>query len=182
MDELELKKHYPHCYETPQIADSVFVAPGAHVYCDVHIGELSSVWFNTVIRGDVNHIRIGRETNIQDNSMVHVAYKKYPCLIGDRVTIGHNAIIHACQIGNTSLVGMGACILDGAEIGDYVVIGAGSLVTQKSKIPSGTLAFGQPAKVIRELTEEERAGLEFSAQHYVNLATTYRLQTAKTPS
>jgi len=174
MSEGDLKAMFPHRYKNPRIHASALVAPGAHVYADVEIGEESSIWFNTVLRGDVNYIRVGKRTNIQDNTLVHVAYKAYPCLIGDDVTIGHSAVIHACSIGNTSLIGMGSIVLDGAEIGDFVLLGAGSLVTPKMKIPSGVKAFGRPAKVVAELTEEEKESLRFSARHYVNLAKTYK--------
>jgi carbonic anhydrase/acetyltransferase-like protein (isoleucine patch superfamily) len=174
MSDVDLKKMFPHRFQSPKLAPSAFVAPGAHVYGDVEIGEQSSIWFNTVLRGDVNYIRVGARTNIQDCSLVHVAYKAYPCLIGSDVTIGHSATIHACSIGNFTLIGMGSQVLDGAEIGDFVLLGAGSLVTPKMKIPSGSKAFGRPAKVVAELTEEERESLRFSALHYVNLAKTYK--------
>ncbi len=173
MSDLDLKAMFPHRFRDPKVHASALVAPGAHVYGDVEIGEDSSIWFNTVLRGDVNYIRVGKRTNIQDCSLVHVAFKAYPCLIGDDVTIGHSAVIHACTIGNSSLIGMGSQILDGAEIGDFVLLGAGSLVTPKMKIPSGSKAFGRPAKVVSELPEAERESLRFSARHYVNLAKTY---------
>ena len=174
MSDVDLKKMFPHRFVKPTISPSAFVAPGAHVYGDVEIGNDSSIWFNTVLRGDVNYIRVGNRPNIQDCSLVHVAYKAYPCLIGNDVTIGHSATIHACSIGNFTLIGMGSQVLDGAEIGDFVLLGAGSLVTPKMKIPSGTKAFGRPAKVVAELTDEERESLRFSAGHYVNLAKTYK--------
>ncbi len=137
------------------------------------MGPDCSVWFNSVLRGDVNAIRIGARTNIQDLSMVHVSYELTDTQIGDDVTIGHNAIIHGCKIGNRCIIGMGSIILDKAEIGDDVLLGAGSIVTEGKKIPSGTKAFGTPAKVVGELTEEERLFLLFSARHYVSLAKTY---------
>lgn len=174
MSDVDLKAMFPHRFQKPKVDPSAFIAPGAHIYGDLEIGEESSIWFNTVLRGDVNYIRVGKRTNIQDCSLVHVAYKAYPCIIGDDVTIGHSAVIHACSIGNTTLIGMGSQILDGAEIGDFVLLGAGSLVTPKMKIPSGTKAFGRPAKVVAELTDAEREGLAFSARHYVNLMKTYR--------
>ncbi len=174
MSDVDLKAMFPHRFQTPKVHPSAFIAPGAHVYGDLEIGEESSIWFNSVLRGDVNYIRVGKRTNIQDCTLVHVAYKAYPCIIGDDVTIGHSAVIHACSIGNTTLIGMGSQILDGAEIGDFVLLGAGSLVTPKMKIPSGTKAFGRPAKIVAELTEAEREGLAFSARHYVNLMKTYR--------
>ncbi len=174
MPDVDLRAMFPHRFKNPRIHHSAMIAPGAQVHADVEIGEESSIWFNTVLRGDVNYIRVGKRTNIQDNTLVHVAYKAYPCLIGDDVTIGHSAVIHACSIGNMSLIGMGSIILDGAQIGDLVLLGAGSLVTPKMKIPSGMKAFGRPAKVVAELTDEEKESLRFSAQHYVNLAKTYK--------
>jgi carbonic anhydrase/acetyltransferase-like protein (isoleucine patch superfamily) len=174
LSDVDLKAMFPHRFRQPKLHPTALVTPGAHVYGDVEVGEESSIWFNTVLRGDVNYIRVGKRTNIQDCSLVHVAYKAYPCLIGDDVTIGHSAVVHACTIGNFTLIGMGSQILDGAEIGDYVLLGAGSLVTPKMKIPSGMKAFGRPAKIVAELTDEERAGLRKSAEHYVHLAKTYR--------
>jgi carbonic anhydrase/acetyltransferase-like protein (isoleucine patch superfamily) len=149
------------------------VAPGAHVIGDVVLGKESSVWFNTVLRGDVNYIRIGERTNIQDLSLVHESYKKSPTIVGNHVTVGHSVILHACTVGDFSLVGMGSVVLDDAEIGDFVLLGAGSLVTQGAKIPSGMKAFGRPAKVVGPITDEEREFLKWSAEHYVQLARTY---------
>lgn len=132
------------------------------------------MWFNAVLRGDVNYIRVGEGTNIQDLSLVHESYQKSPTIIGSHVTVGHSVILHACRVGDLSLIGMGSTVLDDAEIGDEVLLGAGSLVTQGMKIPSGSKAFGRPAKVVGKLTEEERAFLRWSANHYVLLAKTYR--------
>jgi len=159
---------------TPKIHPSVFIAEGAHIIGDVEIGKDSSVWFNTVIRGDVHYIRIGERTNIQDNSVVHVTNKKYPTHIGSNVTIGHNAVVHACTIYDYCLIGMGAIILDDAKIGPYSLIAAGALVTMGSVIPEGVLAAGIPAKVIRSLTEDEKHTLIQSAQNYVDYVATYR--------
>jgi len=141
---------------------------------DVHLGEESSVWFNAVLRGDVNYIRVGARSNIQDVSVVHVTHHGNPTLIGENVTVGHGCIIHACRIGSFSLVGMGSCILDGAEIGDFVLIGAGTLITQNAKIPSNSKVIGRPGKVVATITPEEKKYLEFSANHYVQLMKTYR--------
>lgn len=173
MQQEQLKKLYPHRYNSCKVSPSAWIAEGAVVNGDVHIGNESSIWFNSVVRADVNYIRIGNQTNIQDLSMIHVSYKTYPTIIGDCVTVGHSAIIHACTISNFVLVGMGSVILDGAQIGEYVLLGAGSLVTGKTKIPSGVKAYGRPAKVISELTEAEREYIRTSAIHYVNLAKTY---------
>jgi carbonic anhydrase/acetyltransferase-like protein (isoleucine patch superfamily) len=140
------------------------------------MGSESSLWFQSVLRGDVNFIRIGERTNIQDLSMVHVAYQSYPTLIGNDVTVGHSVVLHACTVGNLVLIGMGSVVMDGAEIGDRVILGAGSLVTKGTKIPSGSKAFGRPAKVAGMLTEKEIEQIAFSSQHYVNLAKTYRFE------
>jgi len=169
----ELKAHFPHRYKQPSIDPSVFVAPGSHVIGDVSIGKLSSIWFNCVIRGDVNYIRIGEKTNIQDLTLIHESYKKSPTIIGNSVTVGHSVVLHACKVGDFNLIGMGSIVLDEAELGDYVLLGAGSLVTQGTKIPPRSKAFGRPAKVVGTLTDEEIKFLTFSADHYVRLRQTY---------
>ena len=124
----------------PLIKSSAYIAQSAVVVGDVVIGEKSSVWFNAVVRGDVNYIRIGKRSNIQDGCVLHVAREKYPLFIGDEVTIGHNATIHACNIGSRCLIGMGAVVMDGSKIGENCIIAAGALVTPKTIIPSGNLA------------------------------------------
>jgi carbonic anhydrase/acetyltransferase-like protein (isoleucine patch superfamily) len=159
---------------TPQVDPTVFLAPSADVIGEVSIGAESSVWFQVVIRGDVNWIKIGARTNIQDHSMLHVTRRKSPLLIGDEVTIGHRVTLHGCTVGNRVLLGMGAIVLDDAVIGDDCVIGAGSLVTQKMQIPAGSLVYGSPAKVIRPLKQEELAFLKISAQNYVEDSADYR--------
>ncbi len=159
---------------TPKLHPSVFIAEGSQIIGDVEIGKDSSVWFNTVIRGDVHYIRIGERTNIQDNSVVHVTSKKYPTHIGSNVTVGHNAVIHACTIYDYCLIGMGAVILDDAKVGPFALVAAGAVVTMGSVIPEGTLVAGIPAKVIRKLTEEEIQSLKQSAQNYVDYVATYR--------
>lgn len=167
------RERFPHRFEPPRIDPSVFVAPGARIVGDVVIGKDSSVWFNTVLRGDVNYIRIGERTNIQDLTMVHVAHEGAPTIIGSDVTIGHGVVLHACTIRDFALVGMGSLVLDGAEIGELALLGAGSLVTSGTKIPPRTKAFGRPAKVVGELTDAEIERLKWSAGHYVSLARTY---------
>ncbi len=152
---------------TPKIDDSVLVMESAQIIGDVIIGEESSVWFNAVIRGDVNYIRIGNYTNIQDGCVLHVARKTYPLIVGDEVTIGHNVTLHACTIGSRCLIGMGAIIMDGAEVGENSIVGAGSLVTSGTKIPPRSLVIGSPGKVKRELTEVEIRGIRESAANYV---------------
>ncbi len=170
-----LKKLYPFRYKTPEIDSSVYQAPGSFVLGDVVIGKYSSVWFNTVIRGDVNFIRIGEGTNIQDMSMIHVSFQSFPTIIGNFVTVGHSVLLHACRVGDHTLIGMGSCVQDGAEIGDNVLLGAGSLVTPGTKIPSGSKAFGRPAKVVGQLTEKEIAHVKWNAEHYMRLSKSYRL-------
>ncbi len=169
-----MTEKYPHKFNPSKIHPTAFCAPGSHVIGDVHIGAESSLWFNSILRGDVNFIRVGDRTNIQDLTMVHVSYQASPCIIGNDVTVGHSCVLHACTVKDFALIGMGSIILDDAEIGEFVMLGAGSLVTQRTKIPPRTLAFGRPAKVIRELNEEEIQELRFSASHYVQLAKTYR--------
>ncbi|KXZ39427.1 Carbonic anhydrase or acetyltransferase, isoleucine patch superfamily [Alkalithermobacter thermoalcaliphilus JW-YL-7 = DSM 7308] len=154
---------------SPVISQTCFVAESADVIGNIKIGENSNIWYNCVIRADVNEVTIGENTNIQDGTVVHVSNEN-KTEIGSYVTIGHNAIIHACKIGNYSLIGMGAIVLDGAQVGDYTLIGAGSLVPPGKVIPSGVLAYGNPVKVIRELTEEEKKSLEKSAIDYVEYA------------
>jgi len=164
----------------PKIAKNVFVAPSADIIGNVEIGEDSSIWFGTVIRGDVHYIKIGARTSIQDLSMIHVThYKKsdmsdgYPTIIGDDVTIGHKVMLHGCKIGNGCLIGMSATILDGAEIGEGSIVGAHSLVTQNKKFPPRSLIMGSPAKVVRELRDEEVAGLIEHAKRYVEFKNEY---------
>lgn len=159
---------------SPSIEDDVFIADGAKVIGDVVIKSGSSVWFNTIVRGDVNYIRIGEKTNIQDLSVVHVDSHKFPTIIGDEVTIGHRAIIHACTIGNRCLIGMGAIVMDGAEIGENCIVAAGSVVTEGKIIPSGSVVKGIPGKIMREIRDEEREWIERSAQNYFRLAVDYR--------
>lgn len=157
----------------PKIHPSVYLSENVYVIGDVEIGEDSSVWFGSVVRGDVNYIRIGKRTNIQDNSVVHVTHDTYPTIIGDNVTVGHRVILHGCTLGNNILVGMGAIVMDGVEIEDYVLVGAGALITPNKKIPSGVLVAGVPAKIIRDLKEEEIKLIEESAENYVRYKNEY---------
>ena len=159
---------------TPKIDPSVFIAEGVHIIGDVEIGKDSSVWFNTVIRGDVNYIRIGERTNVQDNTVIHVTNKKFPTIIGSNVTIGHSAVIHACTIQDYSLIGMGAVILDDATIGQFSLVAAGAVVTIGMIIPEGSLVAGVPAKIVRSLRDDERNFLKQSAQNYIDYVATYR--------
>ncbi|MCX6905282.1 MAG: gamma carbonic anhydrase family protein [Verrucomicrobia bacterium] len=153
----------------PCLGRRVYIARGAVVVGDVTLGDGSSVWYQAVLRGDINRIVVGHHTNIQDAAVLHLA-DDYPCLIGDYVTVGHSAILHACTVGDECLIGMGAVLLDGAVIGAQSIIGAKALVTQGMVIPSGVLALGAPAKVVRELTARERARLRASAEKYVENA------------
>ena len=151
--------------QQPRLGQGVYVARGAVVVGDVTLGDFSSVWYNAVLRGDINRIVVGRHTNIQDNAVLHLE-SELPCLLGDYVTVGHAAIVHACTVGDETLVGMGSVILDGARIGRQCLIGAKALVTPRTQIPDGSLVLGAPAKVVRPLTEEERKGLKLSAEKY----------------
>lgn len=160
---------------SPKIHPSVFIADGAHIIGDVEIGKDSSVWFNVVIRGDVHFIKIGEATNIQDNAVLHVTHQTSPLRIGSHVTIGHGAIVHASTIKDFCLIGMGAVVLDDAEIGPYALVAAGAVVLAKTVIPEGTLAAGVPAKVVRSLTLEERKSLAQSAQNYTEYVARYRM-------
>jgi carbonic anhydrase/acetyltransferase-like protein (isoleucine patch superfamily) len=150
----------------PALGKDVYIARGAVVVGDVTLGDGASVWYNAVLRGDINRIVVGAGSNIQDNSVVHLA-DDYPCIVGSYVTVGHSAIVHACTIGDECLIGMGAVILDGAEIGAQCLIGAKALVTQQSRIPAGSLVLGAPARIVRALMPEERTGLKYWAEKYV---------------
>jgi carbonic anhydrase/acetyltransferase-like protein (isoleucine patch superfamily) len=149
------------------LGENVFVADNARIVGDVEIGEGSSVWYGVTIRGDVMPVRIGKEVNIQDGSVVHGTYGKAACTIGDRATIGHLVMLHGCEVGRVSLIGMGSIVMDGAKIGEYSLVGAGSLVTEGSEFPPRSLIVGRPAKVKRPLTEEEIAFLDKSADNYI---------------
>lgn len=165
----------PYKSVAPKIDPSVFLAPSATVAGDVEIGEGASIWFNAVVRGDFQPLRIGKNTNVQDNAVIHVM-ANVPTEIGDDVTIGHNAIIHARKIGNNCLVGMGSIILGYTEIGDNVVIGAGTMITQHKKIPSNSLVYGNPAQIIRALREDEIEALHESALDYRKVAENYKAE------
>ncbi|NLZ52680.1 MAG: gamma carbonic anhydrase family protein [Thermoanaerobacteraceae bacterium] len=157
----------------PKLDESCFIAPTADVIGDVTIGKNSSIWYKAVLRGDVNKIVVGSNTNIQDGSIVHVA-DEYPTIIGDNVTIGHGAIIHGCTIKNGAFIGMGAIILDGAVIGEGALIGAGALITEGKEIPPYSLAVGVPAKVIKQLSQEYIKMAKDRAVEYADLANVYK--------
>ena len=159
---------------SPKIHESVLIAEGAHIIGDVEIGQDSSIWFNTVVRGDVNYIRIGERTNIQDLTMVHVTYKKYPTFIGNDISIGHSAVIHGCTIKDFVVVGMGAKILDNALVNSNSFVAAGSVVKEKFVIPEGTLVAGVPAKIVRDLRPEELEKIKQNAKNYLFYVQQYK--------
>lgn len=156
----------------PTLGKNVYIAKGAVVLGDVTLGDHSSVWFNAVLRGDINRIVVGAYSNVQDNCVLHLA-DEHTCIIGEYVTVGHGAIVHACTIGNEVLVGMGAIVLDGAVIGDQCLIGARSLITPDTVIPPGSMVLGSPAKVVRALSDNERASLKSWAEKYVQVSAYY---------
>ncbi|MGB9600519.1 MAG: gamma carbonic anhydrase family protein [Myxococcota bacterium] len=157
----------------PKIAERVFLAEGSIIIGDVEIGTDSNVWFNTVIRGDMNPIRIGSQTSIQDLVLIHVSRQGPPVIIGDRVTIGHKATIHGSKIGNNVLIGMGAILLDGCEIGEFSVVAAGAVLTENTKIPPYSLVVGVPGKIKKRFTEEEVLRFDYFYRHYLELKEDY---------
>ncbi len=157
----------------PEIHPTAYIADNATVIGDTTIGEESSIWFGTVVRGDMMPIRIGKRTNIQDNSVIHVTTQIAGCEIGDEVTVGHRAILHACTVGNRVLVGMGAIVLDLAVIEDDVVIGAGAVVTPRTRLPAGHLCLGSPARPVRVLKDHEREMIRGGWMAYQMLSKQY---------
>ena len=157
---------------SPSVHPSAYIDPSAQVIGDVHIGAESSVWMNVVVRGDVNSIRIGARTNIQDLTLVHVMRETHPTVIGDDVTVGHSAVVHGSTIEHRCLIGMGAVLLNGCRIGTGSIVAAGSLVTEGMVVPPGSMVMGTPAKVKRPLTAEEDASIQWYADNYVR----YRLE------
>lgn len=153
----------------PVLGQGVYIAKSAVVIGDVTLGDQASVWYNATLRGDINRIVIGPGSNVQDNAVLHLA-DDYPCLVGSFVTIGHSAILHACTVGDETLIGMGAVVLDGAVIGNQCLIGAGALVTPGTVIPDGSMVLGRPGKVVRALTAEDRSRLKGWATKYVENA------------
>lgn len=159
--------------EKPRVEPTAFIAEGAILVGAVTVGSEASVWYGAVLRGDINRVVVGSRSNIQDGSVLHVS-DEHPAILGERVTVGHRAVVHACTVGDEVLVGMGALILDGAEIGPRVIIGAGSLVARGTKVPEGSLVMGAPGRVVRALSlEEQRANAQL-AMKYVELARRYR--------
>ncbi|KAK1280531.1 hypothetical protein QJS04_geneDACA023171 [Acorus gramineus] len=170
--------------KVPSVAKDAFVAPSASVIGDVKVGGRSSIWYGCVLRGDVNGISVGSETNIQDNSLIHVAKsnlsgKVKPTIIGDRVTVGHSAVLHGCTVENEAFVGMGATLLDGVVVETNAMVAAGALVRQDTRIPSGEVWGGNPARFLRKLTDEEMKFFVQSATNYSNLAQIHGTENAK---
>lgn len=160
--------------KTPEIHKSVFIAKTAVIIGDVKIKKESSVWFNAVIRGDVNFIRIGEGTNIQDGCILHVTHNKYPLRIGSGITIGHNAVVHGCTIKDNILIGMGSVLLDNSVINSNSIIAAGALVKENTIVPEGVLFAGLPGKIVRKLTKNEIRNIKKSAGNYIKYALNYK--------
>lgn len=158
----------------PSVPDSAYVHPNATLIGDVKLGEQASVWPGASLRGDHGAIRIGARTSIQDGAVAHATERLSQVVVGDECTVGHNAILHGCKVADHVLVGMGAILLDNCEIGEWTLIGAGALVTARKKIPSGVLVLGNPGKVVRELTEEERGWIAYSWKTYVESIARYK--------
>ncbi|WP_144510157.1 gamma carbonic anhydrase family protein [Bacillus sp. FJAT-22090] len=157
----------------PELAPTVFVAPGVKIIGDVQVGDESTIWFNSVLRGDEGSIKIGKRCSIQDNSTIHL-YEDAPVEIDDEVTVGHNVILHGCKVGKRSIIGMGSTILDHVEIGEECIIGANTLVPPGKKIPSRSLVVGSPGKVVRELNEKDFEIIQLSIDTYVQKGYDYR--------
>lgn len=157
----------------PVIHASAFVAKSAEVIGDVEIGEDSSIWFGSVVRGDVNYIRIGSRTNIQDLSVIHVSGGTHPTVLGDEITVGHRVLLHGCTVDDRCLIGMGAILMDGVHVGEECLVGAGSLLTPGTIVPSRSLVIGSPARVKRELTQDEVEFLDRSWRNYTELKLRY---------
>ncbi len=159
--------------KTPRTGNETFLADNAVLVGDVVVGARSSIWFGAVLRGDLMPIRIGDETSIQDNAVCHITDGRHPTIVGNRVTVGHSVTLHGCTVGDRCIIGMGAIILDGAHIGERCIVGAGALVTPDTRIPPGTLVLGSPARPKRDLSADEVAWIDSSADHYVHLSAEY---------
>ena len=168
-----MEKLWPYKDKLPKIGQNVWIAPGAHIIGDVVIGDDSSIWYNCVVRGDVNNIIIGKRTNIQDGTVIHVSSKGQGTYIGDNVTVGHMAMLHACTVEDEAFIGMMACVMDDAYVEKGAMVAAGALVTPGKRVLSGQLWAGSPARFMRDLTEEEKKYIPYSAAHYVSLTKSY---------
>jgi len=157
----------------PEVAGDAFIAPGARVLGRVRLGKMASVWYNAVLRGDVDDIAIGPESNVQDGCVIHVD-AGFPCMVGRRVTVGHNAILHGCTIEDGAMIGMGATALNGSRVGKGAILAAGALLPEGAEVPDGMLAMGVPARVVRPLRPEEAARTVAGADHYVQLSSHHR--------
>ena len=166
--------YIPYEGKLPKVHETAWIAETAVIIGDVEIEEESSVWYGCVLRGDEMEIRVGKRTNIQDGSILHIEGGKFPCILGDDVSIGHAAIVHGCEIADGALIAMGAIVLNGVKVGEGAVVGAGALVPEGKEIPPGTLWMGTPAKFVRELGEEERARFRRTPQIYSDLKHRYR--------
>jgi len=165
---------YPFRGVLPRLGRGVFLAPSAAIVGDVEVGEDASFWFHTVARGDVNRIRIGDRTNVQDGTVLHVTHRRFPLTIGREVVIGHSAMLHGCTVEDGALIGIGARVLDGAVVESGAHVGAGALVAPGDRVPAACLALGIPARVVRPLSEEEGAAIREIAERYVRLQAEYR--------
>ena len=159
---------------SPEIHETAFIAPSAEIIGDVKIGAHSSIWFQCLVRGDVNYIRIGENCNIQDMTLIHVARDEFPVIIVNSVSIGHRVTLHGCILKDNSFVGMSATVMDGVELGEYSFVAAGSLVTPGKKIPPGMMVMGSPAKVIREINDKERLIINRTATNYQKYKENYK--------
>ena len=163
----------PYNDKQPRIHESAFIADNATVIGDVEIGEDASVWYGSVVRGDVNYIRIGARTNIQDLTVMHVTTDTHPTILEDEITVGHRVVLHGCHVESRCLIGIGAILLDGVRVGTNSLVAAGSLLTPGTQIPPRSLVMGSPARIKRELTDDELALLDRSWRHYVELKNKY---------
>ena len=159
---------------SPQVKETSWIAPNSWVIGRANLGSNVSVFFGAVVRGDINPIVVDDGSNLQEGALLHTSTGLGPCIVGKNVTVGHHAILHGCTIKNNCIIGMGAIVLDGAEVGENCIIGANSLITMNTRIPAGTMVFGSPAKVVRQLTQQEINGIKESAEHYQALCAEYR--------
>lgn len=159
----------------PQVHPDAFIAPGARLVGDVTLGEQANIWFNAVLRGDIQPVVIGHGSNIQDNCVCHVGYTE-ACVVGEHVTVGHSAVLHGCTLGNEVLVGMGAVIMSGVVVGDQSIIGAGALLTEGMQVPAGSLVYGSPAKIVSSLGAKERSQIRRYAEEYIELVARFRAE------